>query len=97
MNGKSSIGTVLIVIGGLAVLHLLGIKLSAIIGLLMPFILIGLGVLSLSYKKNILGAILIGIGVIMLLFKLSTLFVWILAVGLVAGGIVLIRGKSTQY
>ncbi|MFD2118127.1 hypothetical protein ACFSTH_01900 [Paenibacillus yanchengensis] len=97
MNGKSSIGIMLIAIGGLAVLHLLGIKFSFIIGLLLPFILIGLGVLSLSYKRKVLGSILIGIGAIMLLGKLSVIFIWILAIGLVAGGVALIKNNSRQF
>ncbi len=41
MNGKSALGVLLVIVGGIAVLNFIGIHFGAIFGFLLPFILIG--------------------------------------------------------
>ncbi len=98
MNGKTAAGTLLIVIGSLAVLQLFGIKFGYLVGMLMPLILIGLGILGWCNQKKVIGGTLIVIGAILLMMKLSGLFMWIIAIGLlVAGYSVLKSGGNRTY
>ncbi|MEF2243629.1 MULTISPECIES: LiaF transmembrane domain-containing protein [unclassified Paenibacillus] len=96
MNGKTAVGTLLIAIGALAVLNLLGIKLGAIIGMFMPVIMIGLGILGWANQKKVIGGILIVLGSLMLLAKLSGLFMWIIAIGLVVAGYSVIKNNGRR-
>ncbi|MCR2802265.1 LiaF transmembrane domain-containing protein [Paenibacillus soyae] len=96
MNGKTALGVLLIVIGGLAVLNIFNINLGWIFGLLFPLILIGFGVLGWKNDKKIIGGILIAIGAIALLGKLGGIFTLLLAVGLIVFGVQMFKkGKST--
>lgn len=92
MNGKSALGVLLIIVGGLAALNFLNIDFGRIIGFLVPFILIGFGVLGWFNNKKVIGGILIVVGGIMLLGKLGGLLMLILAIGLVVAGISLFKG-----
>jgi predicted membrane protein len=87
MNGKSALGAILVVLGGLMVLKFLGIHLGWLIGLLMPFILIGLGVVGVKNDKKIIGSILIVIGGIMLFGKLLPLISLLVAIGIIVWGV----------
>nr|WP_236346780.1 hypothetical protein [Paenibacillus plantiphilus] len=78
--------------GGIVVLNFIGVNLGWIIGLLMPFILIGLGVLGLKNDKKIIGGILIVVGAIMLLGKLAGIFTLLLAIGLIVWGVSVFKG-----
>ena len=92
MNSKSALGALLVVLGGIVVLKFIGINLGWIISLLMPFILIGLGVLGLKNDKKIIGGILIVVGAIMLLGKLAGIFTLLLAIGLIVWGVSVFKG-----
>ncbi|CAH1223567.1 hypothetical protein PAECIP111893_05001 [Paenibacillus plantiphilus] len=92
MNSKSALGALLVVLGGIVVLNFIGVNLGWIIGLLMPFILIGLGVLGLKNDKKIIGGILIVVGAIMLLGKLAGIFTLLLAIGLIVWGVSVFKG-----
>ncbi|MFF2889099.1 hypothetical protein [Paenibacillus sp. NPDC057967] len=95
MNGKSALGVLLIVIGGLAVLNVFNINLGWIFGLLLPFILIGFGVVGWMNNKKIIGGVLIAIGGVMLLGKLGGIFMLLLAIGLIAVGVSLFKNKRS--
>ncbi|SDW49243.1 hypothetical protein [Paenibacillus sp. CF384] len=93
MNGKSALGAILVVIGALIVMKFIGINLGWIISLLMPFILIGLGVVGIRNNSKIIGGILIVVGAIMLIGKLAGLFALLLAVGLIVWGVSLFKNR----
>lgn len=92
MNSKSALGALLVVLGGIVVLNFIGISLGWVIELLMPFILIGLGVLGLKNDKKIIGGILIVVGAIMLLGNLAGIFTLLLAIGLIVWGVSVFKG-----
>ncbi|MBW7476513.1 hypothetical protein K0T92_17485 [Paenibacillus oenotherae] len=92
MNNKSALGALLVILGGLVVLNFIGINLGWIIGMLMPFILIGLGVLGLKNDKKIIGSILIVVGALMLLGKLGGIITLLLAIGLIVWGVSVFKG-----
>jgi len=91
MNGKSALGVLLVVVGGIAVLNFIGINFGAIISFLLPFILIGFGVLGWMNNKNWIGGILIAIGAIMLLGNLGGIIMLALAIGLIIAGVSLFK------
>ncbi|QHW33138.1 hypothetical protein GZH47_21680 [Paenibacillus rhizovicinus] len=93
MNGKNALGAVLVVFGGLMVMKFLGIHLGWIVGLLMPFILIGLGVVGVRNDSKVIGSILIVVGGLMLLPKLFGLFSLLLAIVLIVWGVAMFKGK----
>ncbi|ALS29583.1 hypothetical protein ABEV74_21625 [Paenibacillus cisolokensis] len=93
MNGKSALGAILVIIGGLIVLDFIGISLGSIIGFLFPFILIGLGILGWVNNSKIVGAVLTVVGVIMLFGKFAGFFMLLLAIGMIVWGISLFRNK----
>lgn len=95
MNGKSALGVLLIVIGALAVLNIFNINLGWIFGLLLPFILIGFGIVGWMNNKKIIGGILIAIGGVMLLGKLGGIFMLLLAIGLIVVGVSLFKNKRS--
>ena len=53
------------------VMKFLGIHLGWIIGMLMPFILIGLGAIGIKNNSKVIGGILIAVGGFMLIGKLA--------------------------
>ncbi|MFC5652739.1 hypothetical protein ACFPYJ_27270 [Paenibacillus solisilvae] len=93
MNGKSAIGALLVVVGGLMVMKFLGIHLGWIVGLLMPFILIGLGAIGLNNNRKVIGGILVVVGAVMLLGKLAGIFALLLAIGIICWGVSMFKGK----
>lgn len=97
MNGKTALGVLLIVAGGLAVLNIIGIDLGWIFSWLLPFILIGLGIVGWSNNKKTIGGILIAIGGVMLLGKLGGLIMLLLAIGLIVFGISMFKGNRKSY
>lgn len=97
MNGKTALGVLLIVAGSLAVLNFLNIDLGWIFGLLLPFILIGFGILGWSNNKKVIGGLLIGIGGVMLLGKLGGIIMLLLAIGLIVFGISMFKGNRKSY
>ncbi len=96
MNGKTALGILLVAVGGMAVLNFIGINFGAIINLLLPFILIGFGVLGWMNNKKWIGGILIFIGAMMLLGKLGGWLMLLLAIGLIAAGLGMFRGSSRK-
>lgn len=97
MNGKSALGVLLIIIGALAVLNFFNINIGWIFGLLLPFILIGFGVVGWMNNKKTIGGILVAIGAIILVSKLSGLFMLLLAIGLIAGGVSMFKNSKKSY
>jgi lia operon protein LiaI len=87
MNGKSALGAILVVLGGLMVLKFLGIPMGWLFGLLMPFILIGLGVVGVKNDKKVIGTILIVVGGIMLFGKMLPLIFLLVAIGIIVWGL----------
>lgn len=97
MNGKSALGVLLIIIGALAVLNFFDINIGWIFGMLLPFILIGFGVVGWMNNKKTIGGILIAIGAIMLISKLSGIFMLLLAIGLIVGGVSMFKNNKRSY
>lgn len=96
MNGKNALGVLLVVVGGIAALNFFGFHFSAIINLLLPFILIGLGILGWTNNKKWIGGILIVIGSIMLLGKLGGLIMLALAIGLIIIGVGMFKNSNRR-
>ncbi len=93
MNGKSALGTLLVVVGGLMVMKFLGIHLGWIIGMLMPFILIGLGAIGIKNNSKVIGGILVAIGGFMLIGKLAGIFALLLPIGLIFWGVSMFKSR----
>lgn len=91
MNGKSALGVLLVIVGGIAVLNFIGVNFSAIFEFLLPFILIGLGIVGWTNSKKWIGGILIVIGGMMILGKLGGVILLLLAIGLIAAGVALFK------
>ncbi|GGE01525.1 LiaF transmembrane domain-containing protein [Paenibacillus nasutitermitis] len=87
MNGKSALGAILVVVGGLVAMKFFGIHLGGIIGFLMPFILIGLGVVGVKNDSKLIGGTLIVVGAFMLMGKMMGLITLLLAIGLIVWGV----------
>lgn len=96
MNGKNALGVLLVVVGGIAALNFFGFHFGAIINLLLPFILIGLGILGWTNNKKWIGGILIVIGAIMLLGKLGGLIMLALAIGLIIIGVGMFKNSNRR-
>lgn len=97
MNGKSAIGILLVVVGSLAVLNFIGVNFGSFIGFLLPFILIGFGILGWMNGKQWIGGIMLVIGSIMLLAKLGGFIMLALAIGLIIAGVMMFKGKRRSY
>ncbi len=96
MNGKNALGALLVLVGVMAGLKFLGVNFGAILGLLLPLILIGFGVLGWSYNKKWIGGILIALGGLMLLSKLGAILILILAIGLIVAGVSLFKKDNRR-
>ncbi|SEO90592.1 hypothetical protein [Paenibacillus sp. OV219] len=96
MNGKNALGAILVVIGALMIMNFIGLHLGWIIGLLMPFILIGLGVIGLRNNSKVIGGILIVVGAIMLLGKLGTIIGLVIAIAIIAWGVSLFKNRHKR-
>jgi len=94
MNGKSALGAFLVVVGGLMVMKFIGINLGWIIGLLMPFILIGLGVVGVKNNSKTIGYVLIVVGAFMLLPKIAGFLTLLVAIGVILWGISMFRRQG---
>lgn len=97
MNGKTALGVLLIIAGGLAVLNFFDISLGWIFSLLLPFILIGFGIVGWSNNKKVIGSILIAVGGVMLLGKLGGIIMLLLAIGLIVFGVSMFKGNRKSY
>ncbi len=78
------------------VLKFLHINLGGIIGFLMPFILIGLGVVGVKNNSKIIGAVLIVVGGLMLLGKLAGIITLLLAIGLIVWGVSYFKNRHNR-
>ncbi|MHA7964704.1 LiaF transmembrane domain-containing protein [Paenibacillus sp. CAU 1782] len=96
MNGKTTLGALLVLVGGLAALKFFNINFGAVFGLLLPFILIGFGILGWVNGKKWIGGTLAAIGGFMLLGKLGGLLMLIVAVGLIVIGISLFKSSGSR-
>lgn len=92
--GKNALGAILVVIGGLMVMKFIGIHLGWIIGILMPFILIGFGVVGIRNNSKVIGSILIVVGGLMLLPKLFGLISLLLAIALIVWGVSMFKNRG---
>jgi len=97
MNGKTLIGVVSILIGGLLALKFLNIHIGAIFSFLLPFILIGCGFIGLKNGRKTFGTIFLVIGAVMLLGKLGGLLTLILSIALIGAGIYMVSNKSRYH
>ncbi|MGO4370585.1 LiaF transmembrane domain-containing protein [Paenibacillus sp. 2TAB19] len=97
MNGKSALGVLLVAVGGIAILKFIGINFGAILGLLLPFILIGFGILGWVNGKKIIGGVLAAIGGLMLLGKLGGILMLLLAIGAIAWGVSMVKKSRHGY
>lgn len=96
MNGKSALGALLVIVGGIAVLNFVGINFGWIVSLLLPFIFIGLGVVGWMNNKKGLGGVLIVVGTIMLLGKLGGILMLLIAIGLIVAGVSLFKRDNRR-
>lgn len=97
MNGKTALGVLLIVAGALAVLNFFDINFGWIFGLLLPFILIGFGIVGWKNNKKVIGSLLIAIGGVMLLGKLGGIIMLLLAIGLIVFGVSMFKSSRRSY
>ncbi|MGG1312268.1 hypothetical protein ABE228_06355 [Cohnella laeviribosi] len=86
----NGLAIVLVVIGILLLVGKLGNLFGFLIGLLIPLLVVGLGVLGWRNGNRFIGGILIVIGGFMLLGKLSAVIFWVAAIGLIVFGISLL-------
>jgi hypothetical protein len=93
MRSGNATAVLLIGFGALLILGKLGIF-GFLIGLLIPVLMIGLGVMAWNNGHRFLGGIVVLIGGLMLLGKLSFLFVWAAAIALILFGVSMIRRRS---
>lgn len=93
VTGKNGWALLLIFLGALIFLNFIGIGLGALIGLLFPLALIGLGIVGIKNQKSVIGWTLIVIGLIGLLSKLSGWIGLILAVILIGAGISMLKQR----
>ncbi len=91
MNGKSALGVLLVIVGSIAVLNFVGVHFGAIFGFLLPFILIGLGIVGWTNNKKWIGGILIAIGGMIIFGKLGGIILLLLAIGLIVAGVSLFK------
>jgi len=97
MNGKSLIGVICILIGGLLALKFLSINLGAIFTFLLPVILIACGFIGIKNGQKVIGSIFLVIGFVMLLGKLGGFMTLIFSIALIGAGIFFISKKSRHH
>ncbi len=96
MNGKTALGALLVLVGGLAALKFFNVNFGFIFSLLLPFILIGFGILGWVNGKKWIGGALAAIGGFMLLGKLGGLLMLVVAVGLILIGLSLFKSSGRR-
>ena len=92
MRSGKGLAVLLIGFGALLILAKTGIF-GFLMGLLIPILFIGLGVMAWKNGSRFLGGVIGLIGGLMLLGKLSFLFVWIAAIALIVFGVSMLRRK----
>jgi len=92
----NGLAIVLILIGILLLVGKLGNLFGFLIGLLIPLLVIGLGVIGWRNGNRFIGGILMVIGGFMLLGKLSAVIFWIAAIGLIVFGITMLTRNRTR-
>ncbi|MBW5449436.1 hypothetical protein GE107_25750 [Cohnella sp. CFH 77786] len=93
MKRGNGLAVLLIAFGVLLLLGKLGVF-GFLMGLLIPILVVGLGVLAWNNGNRFLGGVIGAIGVLMLLSKLSFLFVWAAAIALIVFGVSMFRRRS---
>ncbi|MCC3377027.1 hypothetical protein [Cohnella sp. REN36] len=96
MKKNNGWAVVLIVIGVLLLFGKLGNVVGWFIGLLVPILVIGVGVLAWRNGYRLIGGIVGIIGAFMLLGKLSVVIFWIAVIGLILLGISMLGGDSRR-
>ncbi|WP_276358354.1 LiaF transmembrane domain-containing protein [Cohnella caldifontis] len=94
MKRGNGLALLLIAFGVLLVLGKLGIF-GWLMGVLIPVLVIGLGVVAWNNGSRFLGGVIGAIGALMLLGKLSFLFVWAAAIALIVFGVSMIRRRHS--
>jgi hypothetical protein len=98
LNRNSGLALLLIVFGGLIVLHYLGFFFGHFFGHLMgylfPLALVGLGYVGIRGGRRLIGSVIAFIGVLLLLGKLSGLIGLVIAIALIAYGISVLRRRT---
>ncbi|WP_241158398.1 LiaF transmembrane domain-containing protein [Cohnella candidum] len=93
MRSGNGLAVLLIAFGALLILGKLGIF-GFLMGLLIPILIVGLGVMAWRNGNRFLGGVIGLIGGLMLLGKLSFLFVWAAAIALIFFGVSMIRRRA---
>jgi len=92
MRKGNGMAVLLITLGVVLILAKLGVF-QFLLGLLIPILIIGLGVMAWLNGRKIIGSVIVLIGALMLIGKLAPLLVWIAAIALIAYGISMLRRK----
>jgi lia operon protein LiaI len=93
MRSGNGLAVLLIGFGALLILGKLGIF-GFLMGLLIPVLILGLGIMAWNNGRRFLGGTIAVIGGLMLVGKLSFLFVWIAAIALIVFGVSMIRRRA---
>ncbi len=93
MRKGNGLAVVLIAFGALLILGKLGFF-GFLMGLLIPVLVIGLGIMAWNNGSRFLGGVIGIIGALMLLGKLAPLLVWAAAIALIVFGFSMLRRKS---
>jgi|GEM_PF-404494 len=92
MRRGNGMAVLLITLGVVLILAKLGVF-HFLLGLLIPILIIGLGVMAWTSGRKIIGGVIVLIGALMLIGKLAPLLVWIAAIALIVYGISMLRRK----
>jgi hypothetical protein len=98
LNRNSGLALLLIIFGGLIVLHYMGFFFGHFFGHLMswlfPLALVGLGYVGIRGGRKLIGSVIALVGGLLLLGKLSGLIGLVIAVVLIAYGISVLRRRT---
>jgi hypothetical protein len=94
MKSGNGLAVLLIAFGALLILGKLGIF-GFLMGLLIPILIVGLGVMAWNNGRRFLGGVIGLIGALMLIGKLSFLFVWAAAIALIIFGVSMILRRRS--
>jgi hypothetical protein len=93
MRRGNGLAVLLIALGVLLILAKLGVF-HFLMGLLIPILIIGLGVMAWRSGRRIIGGVIAVIGALMLIGKLAPFLVWAAAIALIIYGISMMSRRS---
>lgn len=92
MRKGNGLAMLLIALGVVLILAKLGVF-HFLMGLLIPILIIGLGVMAWNSGRRLIGGVIGVIGALMLIGQLAPILVWAAAIGLIIYGISMLRRK----